>query len=295
MQPTLKETYDSEGYVIVPGLISPEELSSLTRATERVIELTRLGKWPHRRTVGKQFPPFNADSPDSWGVQHVMHPDLGAEEFVKWYTSDAVVDIAKKLMACDEDDLQMELFNILINPESHNFALRWHRDDIRETASEEEEKTALGISHYGVQWNTALYDDSCLYIVPKSHKSTRTADQRAQSSTMDPPAEPLTMPGVMQVHLKSGETVFYNSNILHCATYSCHVKRATLHACMGDSRGGSVRARNILQHGLEWMKSEEFAKTLPDRDHDGRAKKMWVRLLEMEKGAGGKIVYSLDG
>lgn len=277
--------------MIIPGLISSSELSALKEATDRVIRLTRSGKWPYRRTVGKQFPPFNAESPDSWGVQHVMHPDLGASEFVRWYTSDGIVNTAKELLACDEEDLQMELFNILINPESHSFALRWHRDDVRESASEEEEDKALQISHFGIQWNTALFDDSCLYIVPKSHKTVRTPEQRAQSSTMDAPADPLTMPSVKQVHLKAGETVFYNSNILHCATYDCHVSRATLHACMGDARGGSTRARNVLQHGLEWMKHEEFVKTLPG----GRAKRMWVKLMEMEKASGGKVGYSLEG
>ena len=36
-----------------------------------------------------------------------------------------------------------ELFNMLINPERHDFALRWHRDDVRENASEDEEREAL--------------------------------------------------------------------------------------------------------------------------------------------------------
>lgn len=43
-----------------------------------------------------------------------------------------------------------ELFNLLINPESHEFALRWHRDDVKGTATEEEEIEALTIWHYGV-------------------------------------------------------------------------------------------------------------------------------------------------
>ena len=43
-----------------------------------------------------------------------------------------------------------ELFNLLINPSSHDFALRWHRDDVPETAAEEEEQLALEIRHYGV-------------------------------------------------------------------------------------------------------------------------------------------------
>jgi hypothetical protein len=48
----------------------------------------------------------------------------------------------------------VELFNLLINPTSHDFALRWHRDDVSETASEEEERAALAIQHYGVSMHT---------------------------------------------------------------------------------------------------------------------------------------------
>ena len=34
---------------------------------------------------------------------------------------------------------------------------------------------------------SALFDDSCLYLVPGSHALPRTSEQRSQSSTMDPP------------------------------------------------------------------------------------------------------------
>ena len=43
-----------------------------------------------------------------------------------------------------------ELFNMLINPETQQFALRWHRDDVKESATEEEERDALSIWHHGV-------------------------------------------------------------------------------------------------------------------------------------------------
>lgn len=39
---------------------------------------------------------------------------------------------------------------MLINPESHSFALRWHRDDVKGTATDKEEKEALLVTHYGV-------------------------------------------------------------------------------------------------------------------------------------------------
>ena len=60
---------------------------------------------------------------------------------------------------------------------------------------------------------------------------------------------------------------------------------------MGDVRGGTTRARNILQHGLEWMKDDRFRKSLPN----GRSIEMLDRLLnvvgEVKDGTG----YSLEG
>jgi len=89
----------------------------------------------------------------------------------------------------------------------------------------------------------------------------------------------------------AGETVFYNNNILHCASYSPNRPRATLHACMGDTRGGSARARNILQHGLEWMKEGTFRETL-----DLKGKQMLEKLVWMqEEFDGNDIEYSLEG
>ncbi|TDL16307.1 hypothetical protein BD410DRAFT_795511 [Rickenella mellea] len=289
--PSLKEDYDRDGFVIVPGLIPPSLSPSLYASSKRVIAQTRAGQWPHRRTVGKQFPPYDTAHPDSWGVQHLMHPDLGETAFAKWYCSDEVVNVVKELLQCEEDKLQMELFNLLINPSEHAFALRWHRDDVKESATEDEEREALAKWHHGVQWNTALYDDACLFVVPGSHVTPRTSEQRSQSSVLEPPTNPLDMPGAIRVVLKPGESVFYNSNILHTATYSPHERRATLHACMGCTRGGNQRARNILQHGLSWMREDSFAKTLNGLS---RAQAMRSRLLEMEGRINGELGYSLD-
>jgi len=60
---------------------------------------------------------------------------------------------------------------------------------------------------------------------------------------------------------------------------------------MGDARGGSTRTRNILQHGLEWMKEGAFRETL---SLDG--KEMLDRLMGMQEELDGKLnSYSLEG
>ncbi|KAL0948379.1 hypothetical protein HGRIS_010961 [Hohenbuehelia grisea] len=99
------------------------------------------------------------------------------------------------------------------------------------------------------------------------------------------------MPGAIQVQLKAGETVFYNNNILHCAAYDKDSRRATLHASMGDVRGGSSRARNILQHGLEWMKDPRFF-----QQHSKTGKEMLRRLIALQESAkSSETKYSLQG
>lgn len=102
-----KETYVRDGFVFVPGLVDSGELPDLRAACDRVVAKTRAGEWPHRRIVGKQFPPFDGDEPDSWGVQHIMHPALGEPAFVRWYGSEGVVGAAVSLLECEEEEVQM--------------------------------------------------------------------------------------------------------------------------------------------------------------------------------------------
>lgn len=164
----IKKQYDEQGFVVVQDLIAASEFASLQDACARVVGKTRQAQWMHRRTVGQQFPPFDEkEDVDVWGVQHVMHPELGESAFLKWYTSDNLVQVVAELLGCKEGDLQMgkdfdlqesaslinsvpELFNLLINPERNNFALRWHRDDVSEDASEDQEREALVRWHHGV-------------------------------------------------------------------------------------------------------------------------------------------------
>jgi hypothetical protein len=67
---------------------------------------------------------------------------------------------------------------------------------------------------------------------------------------------------------------------------------------MGDVRGGATRARNVLQHGLDWIKGEEFKKSLEalgDGNVRKRAFKMWTNLLKMQEGIDmGNLGYSLS-
>jgi hypothetical protein len=186
----------------------------------------------------------------------------------------------------------MELFGLLINPLVTPFQLSWHRDAIPHDATESEEAEVLGIvngewkesQRETTQWNTALYADACLEVVPGSHRRVRTQEERG--------CDPMSadMPGAIKVELKEGETVFYDNNILHRGVYGTEIRRATLHASMGRRvEGETARARrtNILQHGLSWVKDAKW-KDIP------RMGELRERLLEMVP-AKEEVGYSLKG
>lgn len=288
---TLHEKLETDGYVIIEDLVSPEMTEKLKAACERAIAKARAGEWTERRTVGKQFPPWPKDSGhyDIWAVQHVMNPALGEPAFTEWYGSEKLIATICEILEVKKEELQLELFNLLINPVEKVYGLEWHRDCIAVKVDEEEELTKLAIPHYGTQWNTALYDDSCFVFVPRSHNRLRTAEEKKINIE-----EPYgIMPGQIILHLKAGQTVFYNNNLLHRADYPQGLTRASLHASMGDTRGGSVRAENIFQHGLDWMKSEEFRKTIPENAltlHDNL-----LRLADANKGKAMVYQHPDDG
>jgi hypothetical protein len=54
-----------------------------------------------------------------------------------------------------------ELFNILVNPVRAEFALCWHRDDVKGSVSEVEERAALAVQYFGVRERLPFLCNSC--------------------------------------------------------------------------------------------------------------------------------------
>ena len=280
MAESRQKALSSSGYIILPSNLSASQLEDLRQACEHVKSLASAGKWPHIRTLPKQFPPWTSDvSNGIWGIQHLMHPDLPFHDlFAASYFSDFVIDAVKELLLCSEEELVMELYNLLVTP-TYDFSLRWHRDDISPVATPDEEVAKLSQPAWHAQWNLALYDDTSLIVVPGSHTRARTNAEKAA----DPYEE--NMPGQTSVHLRAGDVVFYNNNILHRGVYNSTVRRMTLHGSIGHVNGGNTRARNVLQHGVgDWLERCNFS-SLEEKEVQKRAKSMREKLLELGRKA----------
>lgn len=285
------DSLNRDGFVLIPSLLTPEQITTLRTAAADTVALARSGNWPYVRTLPKQFPPWtiepgaNPAAGGIWGVQFLMHPSLPCSPiFIKNYFSSPIINVVKELLDCEEEDLVLELFNMLIRPD-RDFELRWHRDDIPATASAEEELERLREPAWHAQWNLALYDDESLIVVPGSHVRARSQVER------DAGPWEKGLPGEIKVRMKAGDVVFYNNNILHRGAYSSKAERMTLHGSMGHVEGSALRARNVLQHGIgEWVQDIDLGAL--EGEEKARAEGMRNRLLKMGTHTG---EYSLDG
>ena len=292
-----------DGFVVVPSVVRGDALTALQDAATRTAALARRGDWPHVRTVGKQFPPWDRwdraaadaaaashgqDRPGIWGVQHLMRPGIpDAATFIRsYFAAGGVLDVAKRLMVCTDDDLLMELYNMLVRPDYRDYELRWHRDDIAADATPAQElaqlmpEGALAPQRHA-QWNLALWDDASLIVVPGSHRRARTEAERAAAPLQE------SLPGMLVVQLKPGDAVFYNNNILHRGVYKTDVERTTLHGSVGHAAGSRARARNVLQHGIgEWVASCDFSCLSETNGERARAEGMRARIVKLGQDAG---------
>ncbi|KAJ4263876.1 hypothetical protein NW762_005913 [Fusarium torreyae] len=284
------EDLNRDGFVVIKSIVDKDKLDALREVSSKATQLARDGQWPYVRIQGKQFPPWDASQAlehGIWGVQHLMHPALkGHELFTELYFSDAILDIVKQLLQCQDEHLIMELFNMLVRPEK-DFELRWHRDDIPAEASEDEEMERLGKHAYHAQYNFALWEDDSLIVVPGSHKRGRTSTER----NADPFAK--SLPGQLIVKLQPGDIVFYNNNILHRGAYSSGKERMTLHGSVGHVQGSTLRARNVLQHGVGSWVDKCALDVLQEKDRL-RAEGMRQRLIQLGSESG-QVGYSLQG
>lgn len=301
-----------DGFVVIRNLLTPSEVEHYRTIATAATTKTRSGGWPHFRTVPKQFPPWPTTPPPAseggiWGVQHLLHPDMpGREDFAKCYFSESILAVAGELMGVSPDEnennepLVMELFNLLVAPETKDFELRWHRDDISEQASAEEEIRQLAAKSPGgrqshAQYNLALCPDASLIVIPGSHRRARTETERNAG-----PYEPF-LPDQLVVTLQPGDAVFYDSNILHRGVYKGKEEggvetRLTLHGSLGlkaadgaEAEAKKVRATAVLQHGVgAWVRREDAAFGIGER-----AERMRANLVAMGSGEG--VGYSLQG
>ncbi len=212
-----------DGFIIVRGVIPPEELEGTRRVFESLVDRQR-DLWAQQRGPGD--PPGGI-----WETS--AQPRLGTFDGLVQSRDEAPaaelllgrpLEVSRGIMDAPVAPTQ---FMMMCNPVRDHGPAAWHRDihpiDQAPVIGLQQDLLANGPGY--LQWNLPLHDDSVLWVIPGSHARPNTEDENRLLA--EDPRRPL--PGALQVELAAGDGVVYSNLILHWGSDYSRTRRRTVH------------------------------------------------------------------
>ena len=234
-----KKSYDKKGYFVVDDAIEPDMFAEL-RAGEEGVYTDFRGEGEPYHIVGL----ISREYAEPFFGQYLAAPTM-------------LYDVKAQI----GDELRMSSMAIFTNPHGKPFHMGWHRDigGGERDLPEEAELEFLRHPRTECRWE-ALVEDDALALVPGSQHRYRTEqewDVMRNGKNQHLPAE-------KEIHLRAGQTIFWNGKIIHRSTTQPDRERLTLIA------GSSVHRRDDEKREIGrfgWMMHEEVRANLPESLH----------------------------
>ncbi len=241
-----RDQFLEDGYVILRGVIPPQQLEGLRRAHEVLVERQK-EIWARER--GPDDPPGGV-----WETHAQPRLNLGALAdqidaltigAVEIWLHENMQGVSSRLLGVE--DASVTEMMVMCNPvRDHETAGHrgWHRDFYPPHTAPLQgyADDFLENGPRYVQWNLPLYDDNVLWVVPGSHARLNTAEENtALNSDARTP-----VPGAVQTHLAAGDGVAYILPLLHWGSrYNARMRR-TIHG--GFSEYTEQKDLPFLEH-----------------------------------------------
>ena len=220
-----RDQFLEEGYLIVRNAIPGDKLERIRQSYEtlvkRQVEIWRSGDPAKNMWDTHKQPRIGLTQPSL-----ARHIDEKLAPAVEVWFEENIRGVSTELL--EEPDAAVAGMMMMCNPVKDHGPSGWHRDlhpiDTAPLQAYIDDIVETGPRY--VQWNIPLYDDSVLYVIPRSHLRHNT-EEETEILTVDH-SQPL--PGAIQTHLEAGDGVVYCSPpILHWGSNYSTLRRRTLH------------------------------------------------------------------
>jgi hypothetical protein len=224
----LQEQWRTQGYVLVPSLITPERAARLSEICDAILAQWRACD-PQTGRPG--------DKPDATVMRHLNHPAYFVErpanawrvEILEAAADPNVLEVARTILG---EEPMFRCTSLFFNPSGIHLDGNWHRDAQFMTKTEDEETQMIlsaGDGGDGMQLQIALIPSEDIEVVPGSHLrwdtpeeyAVRKADGGAHNRSND-------MPGAVRVRQGPGDAVLFNAMAIHRGRYYNDMLRRTL-------------------------------------------------------------------
>lgn len=246
----VKDQYQTQGYFIVDDAVDPDMMAPLLEATRRVKAKARSGDvdiFTHRTPSG-----------EPWAIRGLFAPEFNEPVFADYLASQHVMQYVEPLLG---SELRLGGVLIFTSPDEEDWSGGWHRDfgKNERDGTYEVEMEILNRPLASLKWHLALVDDSCLQLVPGSHRRYRTDEERDR--LLKNRHADISTQAVM--HLKAGQSIFWNGHTVHRGIYNKTPERLTL--------AGSWQKHDPDEEPQEtdgrvkWMLADNVREFLPER------------------------------
>lgn len=242
---TQRRQITTDGYVIVRGMIRPDELEVIREGVEWMVEDGKARSSRNRKPDEPEGGAWEMAAQPRAGFEHYMDEPRVAP-VLEFCLGSRTYEFSRQLLGPPDDQPPAEvtpyffsLFQVLCNASAEHGPGDWHRDLHPKVAPPLDglQQDVRNYGPHGLQWNIALYDDEVLYVVPGSHIRRNTPQETEHA--MSHPDRPL--PGAIQAKLKAGDGVVYPNMILHWGSNYGTTLRRTLHMGFRPSDGRGYR------------------------------------------------------
>ncbi|MDJ1181651.1 phytanoyl-CoA dioxygenase family protein [Roseofilum casamattae] len=217
----LKQEWDSNGYCIIPALVTEDGVSDMRSICDRVLEQVL------------QESDNRAELEDASNIAYLTEPKYYSKEpesllkLLEFIAQDQIVLILQSIA-----DGQFPLFHntqYFKQPLYRSWQGIWHRDTQFLAPDPELEKQRIA-EFTAVHFRVAFCDDACLEYVPGSEKRWDTPAELAirKKITEGNITAPAEMPGAKTINLRAGDACLFHAWGIHRGTYRQDLPRRTL-------------------------------------------------------------------
>ena len=200
------------GFVVVPGLVSPERCSELKQIAQRQLQEAAT---PIEFEADLQYPgaPQSKHAPGGHTVRRLLDAYARHPSFAEWATAPEIRGWMETYFG-EEPRLSRAHHNCMMTKHpAYGSLTGWHRD-ARYWSFERDDLVSVWLA-----LGPETVDNGALWLVPQSHTATFTSDRfdDAKFFRSDLPENQALIQTAVSPELKPGDVVFFHCNTLHSA------------------------------------------------------------------------------
>jgi hypothetical protein len=210
LEPRQVQRFVEDGYLVMPGLIGPEELDELKQDAARIAR----GGYPC-----ESLKPLPADMTDKMVLANILcihQPHRISDVMLKYVRHELICGVLGQITAAHlpgwDGSVKCMQSMLFVKPPGFQ-GQAWHQDEIYIPTRD---RSLIGA---WIAIDPATIDNGCLWVIPGSHRSGYLYPQRAhdQPDEFDIAAESYGFDASdeVPVEVEAGSVVFFNGYLLH--------------------------------------------------------------------------------